>query len=330
MTEYMTRSCGTQFGGNGTDCGWELPSGGTLNTNTSVFGMTSQTSSPSGSMPYTDIIKLTFMGTEAQDVSVQSTSEQSSPWATQCTLQYCVQTLTTSVHNGVTIQNITATTTNTSVVDITTAFKTGKNVPGIITTSDNATYPIGMGAMLAVQQWFSDIFHNGSASRSSDKYPRTQPSNIIVNLTVGVSSGETFFDTDMVQAFYWYYYEYPSGLARLTSELAQSMTNSFRASGGAVPVLGAAFESESFVFVRWGWIGLPVAVVGFTALFLGAAIWSSRRSGLRLWKSSAVAMLYHGLDGETKRGCRESGSLKGVLVRLDDEMGEGGPTLVRG
>ena len=95
-------------------------------------------------------------------------------------------------------------------------------------------------------------------------------------------------------------------------------------------MLGAAFESESFVFVRWGWIGLPVAVVGFTALFLGAAIWSSRRSGLRLWKSSAVAMLYHGLDGETKRGCRESGSLKGVLVRLDDEMGEGGPTLVRG
>jgi len=329
MTEYMKRSCGKQFGGNGTDCGWELPYGAILNTNSSVFSMSGQTPSPSGSMAYTDIMKLTFMGTEAQDGAVQATNKHSSPWATQCTLQYCVQTLNTSVHNGVTLQNVTATFTNTSVVDISNDLKTGTNVPGIITAGDNTTYPIGMGAMLAIQQWFDDIFRNGSASRSSAKYPRTQESNIIVNLTVGISSGETFFDTDMVQAFYWYYYEYPSGLSRLTSELAQSMTNSFRSSGGAVPVPGAAFEAESYVHVRWGWIALPVAVVLLTAFFLAAAIFRSRRSGLRLWKSNALAMLYHGLDGETRSQCRERNSLKGVLVRLNEELGEGGPSLVR-
>ena len=329
MTEYMARSCGKQFGGNGTDCGWELPSGATLNTNSSVFGMSSQTPSPSGPMAYTDIIKLTFMGTEAQNGTVLAISEHSSPWATQCVLRYCVQTLDTVVHNGITRQNVTATFTNASVIEISNDLKIGKNVPGIITANDNTTYPIGMGAMLAIQQWFGSIFRNGSASRSSDKYPRTQESNIIVNLTVGVSSGETFFDTDMVQAFYWYYYEYPSGLPRLVSELAQSMTNSFRSSGGAVPVLGAAFEPEIYVHIRWGWIALPVTVVLLTAVFLAAAIFGSRRSGLRLWKSSALAMLYHGLDGETKRQCRERNSLKGVLVRLDDQLGEGGPSLVR-
>lgn len=66
-----------------------------------------------------------------------------------------------------------------------------------------------------------------------------------------------------------------------------------------------------------------------TAFFLAAAIFRSRRSGLRLWKSNALAMLYHGLDGETRSQCRERNSLKGVLVRLNEELGEGGPSLVR-
>ena len=189
-----------------------------------------------------------------------------------------------------------------------------------------------------MQQYFSDVFRNGSATRESATSLTKTENTIIVNLTVGVSSGETFFDTDIVQAFYWFYYEYPAGLDMLTSELAATMTNAFRESpgNGTVAVKGASFDVASFVHIRWGWITLPVVVVFLTGVFLGLAIMRSWRTRTRLWKSSALAMLFHGLDGKARAEAMRSGSLREIRVRLGDEGlgkegdgGEEGGTLLR-
>jgi hypothetical protein len=336
MSHYMQQVCSATYdttSSNSTRCGWSLPNGASLN-GSSVFSMTTFIPSVDGDMPYSTIMKLNFMGTEAQNPNTTTLFTGSGvphPWATQCTLQYCVQDLHTYVVNGQLGQNITGSHFNHSVIPVREALNKSINTPlEIESPADNQTYTVGMGALLGIQQYFSDLFRNGSATRQSISALSRTENTIIVNLTVGVSSGETFFDTDIVQAFYWFYYEYPSGLAMLTSELAATMTNAFRESpgNGTIAVTGQSFEMASFVHIRWGWIALPAIVVAMTGVFLGLAMWTSRSTRTRLWKSSAIAMLFHGLDGETRAEAMRSRSLREVRVRLGDEGlgkdGEGG------
>jgi hypothetical protein len=102
------------------------------------------------------------------------------------------------------------------------------------------------------------------------------------------------------------------------------MTNAMRASGGGVPVLGTAYEMSTYVRIQWGWIALPALVVFMTGAFLAAAMLRSRTTRTKLWKSSALAMLFHGLDGDTRKAALDSDSLKQVKVRLDAEGGRPG------
>lgn len=330
MTQYLTRYCedGAPSDGNLTKCGWELPGGSArLNRSTDVFSMTSAFPSSFGNMPYATIMKLTFMGSESQSVP-----DVLNPWAQVCTLSACVQTMESAVINGYLNENVTKAHMNGSVQDISSA---QADVPVSVTSPDtNETYTLAMGAKLAMESWFSDLFKDGSASRSAQATNQTiSDGNVIVNLTVGVSSGETFFDTDIVTAFYWNYYEYPTGILMLMEDLATSMTVAMRSFNGAVPHAGLAWTWESFVQVRWAFITVPVLVVVLTALFLLAAIWRSQQSHTKLWKSSALAMLFHGLDHDAREKLGSTGTLeekkrraREVKVQLDGE-GDAGSLL---
>jgi hypothetical protein len=97
------------------------------------------------------------------------------------------------------------------------------------------------------------------------------------------------------------------------------MTNAMRASGGGVPVLGTAYEMRTYVHIRWGWIALPAVVVLMTGAFLASAMLRSRTTRTKLWKSSALAMLFHGLDGDTRKKALDSDSLRKVKVRLGED-----------
>ena len=270
-------------------------------------------------------MKLTFIGTEAQSGPPLNYN----PWARQCTLQYCLQTFNSTVVNGKLQENITSTALNTTIVNISGS---KGDVPVILQAADNSTYLVGEGAMLGIRSWFRDLFASGSASRNSSSSTNTTRTDntVVVNLTVGISSGTTYFDSDIVQTFYWDYYEYPTGIDLAMSSLATAMTVAFRSFNGAVPVPGQAFSLESYVHVRWGWLALPIAVVLLTGMFLTAAILRSRQSKTKLWKSSALAMLFHGLDPETREQFARRGNLndqkrqaKNVRVRLDDDGDSG-------
>ena len=188
MTEFMQKDCNNDA--NSSDCGWSLPNGAKLNGSDSVFSMTPAIPSINGDMSYSTIIKLTFMGTEAQNKATTNQRTGSGivqPWAKQCTLQYCVQDMHTYVTNGRLEQNVTATSYNTSVVFINNTFNAGEDTPLYITSKlKNETFNVGGAVMLGIQQWFADLFKTGSATRVD--VSKTE-SNIVVNLTVGVSSG---------------------------------------------------------------------------------------------------------------------------------------------
>ncbi|KAJ9150436.1 DUF3176 domain-containing protein [Pleurostoma richardsiae] len=341
MTQYMTRYCanGTQTGGDMSECGWSLPNGAVLNDSSIAFSMTSQFPSATGESPYSEIMKLSFMGTESQSGEAGNLQ----PWARQCTLQTCVQTIESAIVNGELSENVTEVTTNRTVV--TTQSDSTDMEPVLITTTNDRpqTYTLTKQTQLGMQSWFAQLFADGSASRNTEYINRTltSPSSaaVVVNLTVGISSGATFFDTDIVQAFYWNYYEYESGIDMLMHDLAASLTVSFR----AIPdrtlveaVNGTALRLESMVHVRWGFVAAPILALVLTAGFLAAAMQGSWRRGASLWKSSVLAVLFHGLDEDAREKFEEVGGLeekkklaKGVRVMLDERGAAGTGGLLR-
>ncbi|KAI1323646.1 hypothetical protein F5Y16DRAFT_412494 [Xylariaceae sp. FL0255] len=259
LTPFIQPYCNSDS--NAINCGWQVPQGAKLNNSADVFSMTSIIPSMRGDQPESSIVRLIFMGTEAFNGTAGSTE----PWARQCTMSACLQTLESKVSNGALTETVTSSTINW------------------------ISYQLDFEAMLSMRGWFSTVVANGSASRSTAAYNRTITDNsIVVNLTVGISSGETFFDSDIVTAFYWSYYEYPNGMDLLVNDTATSMTVAFRSLGGAVSVTGDAYVSESYVHVRWGFAAVPICVVTATALFLALSIYN------------ALALLFHGLDDQSR------------------------------
>lgn len=282
--------------------------------------MTSIIPSAYGDMPHSSMVRIIFMGTESHGVP-----DALNPWAKQCSLQACVNTLSSSVNNGTMQENITHSVSNHTVLDIRSP-EPDSDFNVYIKGESEEPYLMSLGALLSIRGWFSAIFTNGSATRTTSDFERSITDGdraVVVNLTVGISSGETFFDTDIVTAFYWNYYEYPRGIDMLMSDLAISMTTAFRGFNGAVPTNGTSITTESYVHVRWGFAVLPIAVVVACLIFLLAAMVLTRSSGTQLWKSSALAALFHGLDKETReRFGAEDGlhakkkQAKAVTVRL--------------
>ncbi|KAI0913053.1 hypothetical protein F4823DRAFT_103363 [Ustulina deusta] len=304
LTPFIQEYCGP--GATSDGCGWQVPQGAKLADRSEVFSMTSQIPTARGDQPHSSIVRLIFMGTEAYD----GHAGEINPWARQCMLSACVQTLETRVSSGVLTEKTMRTKTNNTVLD-NSNLNDGHDHNVYIIGEDGTQYQLGIQAMLSMRGWFSSLFTNGSASRNDAAYNRTITGNsVIVNLTVGISSGETFFDSDIVTAFYWNYYEYADGLDLLVSDMATSMTVAFRSFVGAVPVSGRAVYMESYVDVHWGFAVLPILVVIGAAVFLLAMIYQSGRSTTQIWKSSALAMLFHGLDDGAKSHFAQARSLK--------------------
>ena len=83
------------------------------------------------------------------------------------------------------------------------------------------------------------------------------------------------------------------------SNIATSMTNVLRSYGngsGNDTVFGAAYSTEVYINVRWQWLTLAVVSLTASSIFLGTVMVISRRNHIPVWKSSSLAMLFHGID----------------------------------
>ena len=315
LSEQVQKSCNSD----GSDCVWALPNGASLDPSSAVFSLQSSFPDGTGSMPYAELFEVTYMG-------LQSTSDEkafdaeSAPWARRCSVEYCVQDLLTQVQHSTLSQTIAQNYTNSSTVSITAALAAGQEVPLMISSS-NKTFTVGMPALLANQVWFAKNFLNGSISAHTATQLSSDRANTVINIT-GDSSTASLNggQQGLLLASYWYWTSSSNatGLDLMMSEIAQSMTNAFRASGGAVPVRGTAFELDTFIHVRWPWIALPALVLLCTTFFLLAAILTNRKSGTKLWKGSALNMLTRTGDGEVGVMALDVGLLEGMHVRTHD------------
>ena len=101
---------------------------------------------------------------------------------------------------------------------------------------------------------------------------------------------------------------YRNGTASLDSvntymdDLSNAITNVIRTKGDTPPsayALGITMGNQTCIHVQWAWLSLPAALLALAVIFLIATI-TSTRSWQPTWKSSSLALLFHGLSPETR------------------------------
>jgi len=172
----------------------------------------------------------------------------------------------------------------------------------------------------AIQQQISNSWRNDSATHSQSSDLVYNPPSQIVNITANASSfkvanlaakamntfmSSTFtgsggingtatgsaFSSDVIHALYD-----TTDYSYRIANLATSMTNNIRQQkdSGSSPFQGRAFKTETYVKVRWIWFSYPAIVIVSSLLYLLGTIIETTYRDVAIWKSSNMAMLFHG------------------------------------
>jgi hypothetical protein len=113
----------------------------------------------------------------------------------------------------------------------------------------------------------------------------------------GVQETDYFGATAGASADVFTYLSTTSTLGDVTNRLADALTAlALTLPNKTQAITGSVSNPEVFVQVRWEWISLPIALCVGGAVFLAFTAFSTRMSGVGLWKGSSLAYLYHGLD----------------------------------
>ena len=278
-----------------------------------------------------------------------------SPWAAECSLYWCVNTYTATVNNGrfaETLESSWYNATSTlplasmpseNVLDNSVDFK-----PDVIKLY-NTTPPTG-GAKsqpnlnLSVDEM--DFQPNGILEREDFLVSSTPqilnwlgwllsgnatsvdiPSTVVMGLFHYGHGGHSLPDNSTVSI---------AGVQDTFDQLAQSLSTWTRTSrqgstfdltmGQAV---GVTWTNGTILKVRWAWLALPCALLAGTLVFLGFTIMVTRKQQMGIWKSSSLALLFHGLEERSAEVTEDLGHVVGMeeksertWVRLVDE-GEG-------
>ena len=81
-------------------------------------------------------------------------------------------------------------------------------------------------------------------------------------------------------------------------------------------ILGTVYETQAVVQINWAWLTLPALLMVGTAGFLGLVMRESSQVRMPAWKSSATAVLFHGLDAEVLE--RVNGSSAEKLSEMEE------------
>lgn len=103
------------------------------------------------------------------------------------------------------------------------------------------------------------------------------------------------------------------------ANLSESVTNYMRQNGAwnfSEPALGVAKQDKACIAVRWPWLAFPTSLVALTIVFFVVMVLETRPTGTRpdIWKSSALALLYHGLAGEKALPTKDVDYVRGMQV----------------
>ncbi|KAL8852378.1 MAG: hypothetical protein Q9221_002762 [Calogaya cf. arnoldii] len=189
--------------------------------------------------------------------------------AIECSLFYCIGKYAASVTDGIANQHLLASWRNDSA-RLNTETDLILNPPTSFSNeSGDEPFRITHRAALALKSFMSKTF-TGSG---------------------GINNSGSAFSSDVMQALYD-----TSNLTKRIENLATSMTNSIRGQDDNVtgPAYGIAWTSQTYVHVRWAWLAFPATLILLASCFLLGVILETSHRDILVWKSSNIALLFHG------------------------------------
>ena len=200
---------------------------------------------------------------------------------TGCALSMCVQTLNTTVRNGILRQTVTSTwrndSSNQSAGGIWLTPPTGRN--STKPTGDSSFYVDGTS-----QVALTTFLHTILTTKVTTTYVPPELTNDIP------IPPPIEYATDIAEALW-----ITDDLGALMSNLADRMTDTLRGLSRE-SVSGTAYELQPRVAVNWGWLILPITLVLLSCVLLIIVIVSSHMHHTAAWKSNSLATLFHGLS----------------------------------
>lgn len=222
--------------------------------------------------------------------------------ATECAIYYCVKEIQANVTNGTYTETILTELENTNHNPPTTdsgdiiISGAAANESFLITVSAHASLvgPHGLAAALT-----------GSARSSA-------------NTTLQL------FTSDILRGF-----AQDTDTARTMGRVSTALTNRLRnLDRTAQKAMGESYTVQSFIRVRWMWLLYPVTLWTASLVFLICVVVETRGKGMRAWGASQLALVWYGLDAETRGRVRDGGweEMKEVAERVwvKLEVGEDG------
>lgn len=206
------------------------------------------------------------------------------PIATECALHWCIQTLNTSIQNGVLNQTVIGTWSNSSALD-TSDVHLQPNFTSLIGGKDgDHGYYVSPMSNLPLVKFLQDVFN---ATLKGINLPG-------MGFTEQELFDLTIYSSDIAQAL-WYADDMDSLMSNLADRMTDALRNLYSDPASATNNLGEVYITQTYVLVTWPWLILPVGLVLASCMVLLAAIISSSRYQTIVWKSSSLAVLFHGL-----------------------------------
>ncbi|KAK4692436.1 hypothetical protein P7C71_g4768, partial [Lecanoromycetidae sp. Uapishka_2] len=205
------------------------------------------------------------------------------PTATECALYLCVQTLNTSVQNGILNQKTIKTWFNNSAAD------TGYSTLSPPASGGQAprNYNVSPLAKIPLAQFLEKTFTvNMSAI---NLFGNTALENMML----------TEWSSDVAQAL-WNVEDLDGLMSNLADRMTDALRNQFADASNSPQ--GDVFILETYVYVSWPWLILPVVLVLLSSVILLASIVTSLGTSNVVWKNSSLAVLFHGLTANEHTG----------------------------
>lgn len=245
-------------------CDWlALPNGPTLSG--SGGQINSSVSNISTELHGIEPSVLRFSSLVSKDIS-----NFDSALAFECSMFYCIGRFAASVTDGIVNQRMLASWRNDSAQSNDTSDLILKPPTEFTNQTDQATtFKVSHIAAAAINTFMTRMF-TGSG---------------------GTNNSGSVFSSDIIQALYD-----TSNLTKRIDNLATSMTNNIRGQDDHVsgPAYGIAWKSETYLHVRWAWFAFPATLILISALFLLSTIYETSYRDVLIWKSSNLALLFHG------------------------------------
>lgn len=207
------------------------------------------------------------------------------PKMVECLMSWCVQSYRAEHRDGVLNETVISTFMDPTRSRVSEAdLQAGKQPVVISPPNGNGTFTVSNSTTEALRRKL--MFSQGTAGG---------------DLTPIANEGTDNDNITSLQGIYNFVMTPPYDISPGLDQIAASITNSMRRrTNGTETVTGAAWAPQTFVQIRWVWITLPAVLLIFSFIFLVGTILESARKNVAIWKTSALAVLLHGLSGDAQ------------------------------